>query len=606
MGNRSIIQSTMMKITILIFGILILLHFVIIQIYWDKEALKRQLELLSAASALQMDLQNNYYDIKCIKDDLELSQLDKAAKMHDILYPLLSNIALQHKGSEVGYYDIEMDLVVSSSSNSPRPLAEAFSESEHLIEAFKSEHSEFITDNRVVSWDGKGIIAVTVPVHYRNAKIGYTWAKVNANNLLYRSSYDYSKILISSICLLLLGVYLVKRSIVKIGSTLDDFARTMIQNQFDRREELDQLPELKPVFEKIQNHMGYLHDLNLQLERSNDKLITIMQGITDGFFALDKDGRFTFVNEETQKMAGKGYLQLIGQPIWDAFSDVMQPEDLANIRLAMSRNTSMHWESKSLTGEQHYGYNIYPFSEGMTVFVRDITEAKRQDEEFSRLERLNLIGQMAAGISHEVRNPMTTVRGFLQLLEAKSHSEQDKDYMELMISEIDRANAIITDFLSLARANSECVRAENINEIIERIYPMLQADAFNCNKDIEINLGTIPDLMLNESEVKQIILNLVRNGLEAISEGEKISIATSLTNRGVVLAISDTGPGLPQEVIDKMGTPFVTTKDTGTGLGLAISMGIAHRHKAKFEYETSSNGTTFNIIFPLESGYSNQ
>jgi signal transduction histidine kinase len=112
-------------------------------------------------------------------------------------------------------------------------------------------------------------------------------------------------------------------------------------------------------------------------------------------------------------------------------------------------------------------------------------------------------------------------------------------------------------------------------------------------------LGDVPDIDLNESEIRQLILNLVRNGLEETPESGQVYISTYLQEECVVLSIQDEGKGIPQEVQEKMGTPFITTKETGTGLGLAISIGIARRHKAKFEFTTGMDGTTFYVKFPL-------
>ena len=234
----------------------------------------------------------------------------------------------------------------------------------------------------------------------------------------------------------------------------------------------------------------------------------------------------------------------------------------------------------------------------MTVFFRDITVLKRQQLELARLERLNLIGQLAAGISHEIRNPLTTVKGFLQLFGSKSNYAQDKEYMELMISEIDRANEIITNFLSLAKADLDNVKPKNINEVINKVFPMLQADAFTNNKEVVVDLNILPDIMINENEIKQLILNLVRNGLEVTPEHGSVIISTYLQEDKVVLAIKDHGTGIPREIQEKIGTPFFTTKESGTGLGLAISIGIAQRHKAIFEFKTGNNGTIFYTIFP--------
>lgn len=130
---------------------------------------------------------------------------------------------------------------------------------------------------------------------------------------------------------------------------------------------------------------------------------------------------------------------------------------------------------------------------------------------------------------------------------SKSKYEQDKEYIDLMVSEIDRANEIITDFLSLAKANLDNITLKNINEVINKVFPMLQADAYNNNKAVVVDLNTIPDIMINENEIKQLILNLVRNGLEVTPEHGSVIISTYLQEDRVVLAIKDHGTGIPQE-----------------------------------------------------------
>ena len=236
--------------------------------------------------------------------------------------------------------------------------------------------------------------------------------------------------------------------------------------------------------------------------------------------------------------------------------------------------------------------------EGLTVFSRDISKLKQQRQELGRLEKLNLIGQMSAGIGHEIRNPLTTVKGFLQFFESKPNYLQDKDYLDLMISEIDRANKIISDFLSLAKAAPDNTKLQNLNSAVEKIFPMLQADAFTSNKEVILDLNDVPEILMDENEIRQLILNLVRNGLEVTAEQGKVIISTYSNHKGVVLAVTDQGPGIPQNVQEKLGTPFFTTKENGTGLGLTISMGIAQRHEAVFEFDTGKNGTVFRTIFP--------
>jgi len=229
----------------------------------------------------------------------------------------------------------------------------------------------------------------------------------------------------------------------------------------------------------------------------------------------------------------------------------------------------------------------------------DITEQKRTQKEMAKLDRLNLVGQLAAGIAHEIRNPMTTVRGYLQLLGSKPEYSTQKSTFELMISEVDRANAIITEFLSLAQTKTTELKSQNLNDILNNLYPLLEADTFTQNKQIHFISDEIPDLDLNAKEISQLILNLTRNGLEAMQERGSLTIKSYVVDSKVVLEIKDEGCGIPPEYINKLGTPFFTTKDTGTGLGLASCYKIVESHNATVRIDSSSSGTTFFILFSI-------
>ena len=149
-----------------------------------------------------------------------------------------------------------------------------------------------------------------------------------------------------------------------------------------------------------------------------------------------------------------------------------------------------------------------------------------QTEKMTRLDRLNIIGEMAAGIAHEVRNPMTTVRGLLQFMGTKQEFTTHKDKFELMIDEIDRANSIITEFLSLAKNKTMDFNENNLNDIIRDIYPLLQSDALRNNCEINVALGDIPNVSSDQNSIRQLILNMVRNGLDATSGRGIIKITT--------------------------------------------------------------------------------
>lgn len=233
----------------------------------------------------------------------------------------------------------------------------------------------------------------------------------------------------------------------------------------------------------------------------------------------------------------------------------------------------------------------------MISAITDITDNLKLEKEISRLDRLNLVGEMAAGIAHEIRNPMTTVLGFLQLTKNDKESSGNKDYFNLMIDELTRANHIITEYLSLAKDKISHKKYQSINKTIEALYPLLQAEALMNNKNVHLDLKDCPDIYIDEKEIRQLILNIGINGLEAMECSGSVSIRTYSKDEEVVLEIEDQGPGIKKEVLDNIGTPFYTTKDKGTGLGLAICYSVASRHGATIDINTSNNGTNFIIRF---------
>jgi PAS domain S-box-containing protein len=602
--SKSIIQSTMIKITLLIFGIMVILYFFIANIYWDEEVLKKEFELMSAASVLENKIQAHYTDIKLYEDDRNLSDEEKITEMNALLGQDVADLSAKYSNIRMGYFDKEMDQNIIFAPSVESVVKDQLNA--EFFRLFQSGNAEFINEAGVIDWNGQGIIAVAVPLYYQNTVIGYTWAEIGTDNIFYLSSFKYAKVLVPSIILWIIVLAIIKKNIVRIKASLESFAHTIKSNSLESVEDLERLPELQPVFEEIRNHLESLYQLNVELESSNDKLLTIMEGIGDGFFALDKEWCFTYVNKEMKKNMGHDREDLIGRNIWDVYSVLADSATRVNLRQALEENISLHWEEYISPENKYFQYHAYPFKQGLTVFVRNITELKQRDKEMQRLERLNLIGQMAAGISHEVRNPLSTVRGFLQLLEGQSDSELKIEYMDLMITEIDRANEILTDFLSVAKVSAEGTKEENINNIINRLYPMLQADAHSSDKELLLELMDIPSIDLNESEIKQLILNLVRNALEETATKGKVYIKTYRVQEGGVLAIQDHGKGIPQSVQDTLGTPFVTTKENGTGLGLAISLGIVRRHQARLEFLTGEEGTTFFITFPLNNYSSNE
>jgi len=349
-----------------------------------------------------------------------------------------------------------------------------------------------------------------------------------------------------------------------------------------------------------------LQEALAELEESRDRFSTFYDFAPVGHVTFDGEGCIREINLAGAALIDWERSQLIGIPMTfmvvrddiklflDHLQRCRQTKEKVITELSLARGNGSPLQVQLLSVPLSNGNGTY-----YSTVIIDITEQKRLEKELSRFDRLNLVGEMAAGIAHEIRNPMTTVRGFLQLFRDKSEFIQYREHFDLMIEELDRANTIITEFLSLAKNKSINLNCQNLNSIINALFPLLQADALRTDKNVRLELEDVPDLLVDGKEIRQLILNLAINGLQAMPAGGNLIIKTFLEGAEVVLAVQDQGEGIKPGVLEKIGTPFFTTKEQGTGLGLAVCYRIAARHNAVIRVETGVWGTIFFVRFRL-------
>lgn len=319
-----------------------------------------------------------------------------------------------------------------------------------------------------------------------------------------------------------------------------------------------------------------------------------------------EDYRFMDVNQSCLEIMGFSRYEVIGRTprdlhIWDDDRETVR-QVLAELKEnGVVKNVEIRARSKSgnPVSLQVSAVAVTLNNEKcVAATVRDLTRQKMLEAELARLDRLNLIGQMAASIGHEIRNPMTTVRGFLQMLGGKPEYAEDLSFFELMIEELDRANGIISEFLGMARDKMVDLQPRCLDSVVKSLYPMIKSDANLREIDVRLDLRKPDQTLLDENEIRQLILNISRNAMEAMKDHGTLTIGTRQEGDEAVLYIKDEGSGLSPAIIDRLGTPFITTKDKGTGLGLPICFSIANRHKARLDYDTGPTGTTFYVRFP--------
>lgn len=237
----------------------------------------------------------------------------------------------------------------------------------------------------------------------------------------------------------------------------------------------------------------------------------------------------------------------------------------------------------------------------LNVFIIENLEQQRElQRELLRSEKLNVVSQLAASVAHEVRNPMTAVRGFLQLLSHDQNiSTAQKRYIDISLDELDRAQSIINDYLSLAKPQKNIYQSINLSEELTKIVDLMTSYTNIQNiiifSNIEENLHTNG----NKDEIKQVLVNIMKNGIEAIEANGRLEVNAFFKKGMIHIEIKDNGMGMTNKQIEQLGTPFYSTKEMGTGVGMTICFQIIELMKGKILVESEvGKGTAFTIVVP--------
>ncbi|MFJ7828299.1 ATP-binding protein [Psychrobacillus sp. NPDC096623] len=237
----------------------------------------------------------------------------------------------------------------------------------------------------------------------------------------------------------------------------------------------------------------------------------------------------------------------------------------------------------------------------LVVYIIDYVDQHLQIQlELQQADKLNVISQLSASVAHEIRNPMTTVQGFLQLMSSDPQLQQNyKNYIDISLKELNDAQSIINDYLSLAKPHTEGFCNINLSTEVKNVVSLI--NSYTNIKNIRIESSIQDSLYMNGNkvELKQILVNIMKNGIEAMEENGLLTIRLYSKLEEIFIEITDTGSGMTKEQVQKMGTPFYSTKEKGTGVGLTISYQLIHAMKGKVEIDSECGvGTKFTIRFP--------
>ncbi|MBN2515155.1 MAG: GHKL domain-containing protein, partial [Deltaproteobacteria bacterium] len=240
------------------------------------------------------------------------------------------------------------------------------------------------------------------------------------------------------------------------------------------------------------------------------------------------------------------------------------------------------------------------------ILFRDLTEIRRLRQEIDRSHRLASLGRLAAGIAHEIRNPLSSIKGFATYFRERYNDiPEDRKTADIMIQEVERLNRVIGQLLEFARPMNIRLRSTSLQTLIRRSLKIIENQARENN--ITISFDTVPDvedIMIDSDRMSQVLLNLYLNAIEAMVDGGTLSITLTRKDSGqAVIVISDTGKGIDSKDLGKIFDPYFTTKPSGTGLGLAIVHRIVEAHHGEVTVESEHGiGTTVSVVLPASAG----
>lgn len=272
------------------------------------------------------------------------------------------------------------------------------------------------------------------------------------------------------------------------------------------------------------------------------------------------------------------------------------------------RNHALSWTNNQKRFELLLDSNVLRDHEGQIVgaylMFKDVTNLRSLEAQVQRSDRLAMIGQIAAGTAHEIRNPLTSIKGFLQMLN-KSFTEQgmckEKGFTDIMLAEIDRVNDLVNEFLLLSKPKHVVYKPVDLPSVIKGLLPIINNEAILHDVQLVYEPAiSLPPVIADQELLKQVFLNICKNGIEAMANGGKLMIIekVNIDEKRVNIEIRDNGPGIPVFVLDKIFDPFFTTKEQGTGLGLSVCQQIVHDMGGHIRVSSKGFGTTFTVSLP--------
>ncbi|MCE4048943.1 MULTISPECIES: PAS domain S-box protein [Bacillaceae] len=343
------------------------------------------------------------------------------------------------------------------------------------------------------------------------------------------------------------------------------------------------------------------------LSTTKQQYQSLFENNPDMVYVLDLDGKVVNVNRQFEKITGYSAEEFIGKEIvslvTDEFQELLRNSLLSHVLQGKSstKETKIKKRDGSISDISCTTFPMMLDGEivGVIGYGRDVTAIKETEAMLRKAEKLSVAGELAASVAHEIRNPLTSIRGFIQLMKS-DNKPSDKTFHQIVLDEIDRINDIVSELLLLAKPQELAYEKARVESIMSSVFGLLesQSNLYGVETKLEV-LGALPEIDCEPNQLKQLFINIIKNSIEA--DSNKVNITMKNTKDGFIrIKVKDDGCGIEKDRIKRLGEPFYSAKEKGTGLGLTVSYRIVQAHKGKIRYASEVNeGTEVEILLPI-------
>jgi len=550
---------------------------------------------LSAVVNLLNQALGNRYDLY-----IDLPREERIRAFNAELAPITENITHAFPGIGAGYYNKTLDAIITYA---PSAL---YQNNVGVTIAADHPGREVMRTNTPLVYSGRqvrgDILNSMIPIERNGEILGYIWANELTEDIRRQAWKMDVRIIIVLTAGLLISLLLIVLFSRRLSANIDiitDGLSTLAQNIPTR------LPQLPGEMGQISQSVNNLAQALRETRTLNDLII---ENAADGVIAIDRQGDVTTMNPAAEVITGYQRHELVGQPysmLFDNtqfYSPVLDTLEHGTEHVALEISFPGRDRTIELSVTTSRIHNTHGEMIGALVIFSDLTARKETQRRMAQAERLATLGELMAGVAHEVRNPLTAIRGYVQILRQQTSDLIHQEYLSVVLKEIDSINKVIQQLLEFSRPRHSQWQQVSLNALVEETLVLVQTAGVQARVDFISELDNeLNPINADRELLKQVLLNILINAVQAISARGKIRIRTwQYSDSQQAISIEDNGCGIDLSLQKKIFDPFFTTKASGTGLGLALSQRIINAHQGDIRVASLPGyGATFTLILPI-------